>query len=158
MAFTGIGKLIKNLVTGTPADTDYFAFGNTDLKKVSFPDLKKALGIDALNSAFTRVYEEYSLTSSAEYKYSGIFFTIPEGHVWIINIESVWEEVKPSGLIISTSKDNYDNSNILYKKEFYPPIIDIISTQRTLHIFCRHEENSKKGKVRIRGLLVKVPI
>lgn len=78
--------------------------------------------------------------------------------MWIINIESVWEEVKPSGLIISTSKDNYDNSNILYKKEFYPPIIDIISTQRTLHIFCRHEENSKKGKVRIRGLLVKVPI
>lgn len=110
------------------------------------------------NSAFTRVYEEYSLTSSAEYKYSGIFFAIPEGHVGIINIESVWEEVKPSGLIISTSKDNYDNSNILYKKEFYPPIVDIVSTQRTLHIFCRHEENSKKGKVRIRGLLVKVPI
>lgn len=52
MAFTGIGKLIKDLVTGTPADTDYFAFGNTDLKKVSFPNLKKALGIDALNSAF----------------------------------------------------------------------------------------------------------
>lgn len=51
MAFTGIGKLIKDLVTGTPADTDYFAFGNTDLKKVSFPNLKKALGIDALNSA-----------------------------------------------------------------------------------------------------------
>ena len=51
MAFTGIGKLIKNLVTGTPADTDYFAFGNTDLKKVSFPNLKKALGINALNSA-----------------------------------------------------------------------------------------------------------
>lgn len=51
MAFTGIGKLIKDLVTGTPADTDYFAFGNTDLKKVSFPDLKKALGIDTLNSA-----------------------------------------------------------------------------------------------------------
>lgn len=53
MAFTGIGKLIKDLVTGTPADTDYFAFGNTDLKKVSFPNLKKALGIDALNSALT---------------------------------------------------------------------------------------------------------
>lgn len=52
MAFTGIGKLIKDLVTGIPADTDYFAFGNTDLKKVSFPNLKKALGIDALNSAF----------------------------------------------------------------------------------------------------------
>lgn len=51
MAFSGIGKLIKDLVTGTPADTDYFAFGNTDLKKVSFPNLKKALGIDALNSA-----------------------------------------------------------------------------------------------------------
>ena len=51
MAFTGIGKLIKDLVTGTPADTDYFAFGNTDLKKVSFPNLKKALGIDALKSA-----------------------------------------------------------------------------------------------------------
>lgn len=51
MAFTGIGKLIKDLVTGTPADTDYFAFGNTDLKKVSFPNLKEALGIDALNSA-----------------------------------------------------------------------------------------------------------
>lgn len=53
MAFTGIGKLIKDLVTDTPADTDYFAFGNTDLKKVSFPNLKKALGIDALNSALT---------------------------------------------------------------------------------------------------------
>lgn len=51
MAFTGIGKLIKDLVTGTPADTDYFAFGNTDLKKVSFPNLKKALGIDTLNSS-----------------------------------------------------------------------------------------------------------
>lgn len=51
MAFSGIGKIIKDLVTGTPADTDYFAFGNTDLKKISFPNLKKALGIDALNSA-----------------------------------------------------------------------------------------------------------
>lgn len=55
MAFTGIGKLIKDLVTGTPADTDYFAFGNTDLKKVSFPNLKKALGIDALNSALVGI-------------------------------------------------------------------------------------------------------
>lgn len=55
MAFTGIGKLIKDLVTGTPADTDYFAFGNTDLKKVSFPNLKKALGIDALNSSLVNV-------------------------------------------------------------------------------------------------------
>lgn len=55
MAFSGIGKLIKDLVTGTPADTDYFAFGNTDLKKVSFPNLKKALGIDALNSALTTI-------------------------------------------------------------------------------------------------------
>lgn len=64
MAFTGIGKLIKDLVTDTPADTDYFAFGNTDLKKVSFPNLKKALGIDALNSAFDeklKFFKSYSV-------------------------------------------------------------------------------------------------
>lgn len=60
MAFTGIGKLIKDLVTGTPADTDYFAFGNTDLKKVSFPNLKKALGIDALNSALLNKINVYT--------------------------------------------------------------------------------------------------
>lgn len=100
----------------------------------------------------------HTFTSSTEYKYSGISFTIPEGYVGIINIESVWKEAKPNGLIISTSKDNYGNSNILYKKESYPPIVDAISMQRTLHIFCRYEENSKEGVVYIRGLLVKVPI
>lgn len=58
MAFTGIGKLIKDLVTDTPADTDYFVFGNSDIKKITLPNLKKVLGvtknqedIKALNSA-----------------------------------------------------------------------------------------------------------
>lgn len=70
MAFTGIGKLIKDLVTGTPADTDYFAFGNTDLKKVSFPNLKKALGIDALNSAFRNYKLATGVNDSPQESYS----------------------------------------------------------------------------------------
>lgn len=80
MAFTGIGKLIKDLVTGTPADTDYFAFGNTDLKKVSFPNLKKALGIDALNSAMKR--ESFTILTTAsevstKVKFSSKFNRVP---------------------------------------------------------------------------------
>ena len=68
MAFTGIGKLIKDLVTGTPADTDYFTFGNTDLKKVSFPNLKKALGIDALNSALTEKFARFHTYDITDYQ------------------------------------------------------------------------------------------
>ena len=44
MAFSGVVKLIKELVTGTPADTDYFVFGNSDMKKITLPNLKKGSG------------------------------------------------------------------------------------------------------------------
>ena len=78
MAFTGIGKLIKDLVTGTPADTDYFAFGNTDLKKVSFPNLKKALGIDALNSALEA--RNFAGAKVAAHSYQDVTFTFSKKH------------------------------------------------------------------------------
>lgn len=91
MAFSGIGKLIKDLVTGTPADTDYFAFGNTDLKKVSFPNLKKALGIDALNSAL----ENISLTNitSVNFGYDNanafyIVFNLPNSNIAKLSIDN----------------------------------------------------------------------
>ncbi len=114
MAFTGIGKLIKDLVTGTPADTDYFAFGNTDLKKVSFPNLKKALGIDALNSALS--IKTKALTSPVG---TGQGFIKKYGNVIVIYYEfkftsnvTTWDtEICkiPSGFF-DTTKNYYSNS------------------------------------------------
>lgn len=89
MAFTGIGKLIKDLVTGTPADTDYFAFGNTDLKKVSFPNLKKALGIDALNSALTAIIG--GLPSSSGGRVEFTTHEYPAGEIWVDGEKSTYK-------------------------------------------------------------------
>lgn len=62
MAFSGIVKAIKDLVTGTPADTDYFVYGNTDMKKISLPNLKTALGITALNSSLEKMLKTTQVT------------------------------------------------------------------------------------------------
>lgn len=51
MNFSGVLKAFKDFVTGTPTDSDYFLFGNTDIKKISLSNLKTALGIAALNSS-----------------------------------------------------------------------------------------------------------
>lgn len=53
MAFIGIGKLISELTAGTPEETDNFIFANSGnaIKKITMKALKKALGIDSLNSA-----------------------------------------------------------------------------------------------------------
>ena len=159
-------KYIKPLKTGafaTVVNNATTTVANTVLdgrmgKTLADKDANLQNQINTLKSSFTRISEEHFFTTSAEYKYSGISFTIPEGHIGIINIESAWDETKPNGLIISVSHENYDNSNIVYKTETYPPVIDVISPPRTLYAFCRHGENSKKGKIYIRGLLVKVPI
>lgn len=67
MAFSGIVKAIKDLVSGTPSDSDYFIFGSSDAKKISFSDLKKNVnlvsqssivyvsGIDAYTSEVKRI-------------------------------------------------------------------------------------------------------
>ena len=133
MAFSGIGKLIKDLVTGTPADTDYFAFGSTDLKKISFPNLKKALGIDALNSALT-LKHAVSETSGAEFGYNFLlvessnknstyhktsYFSVEPSN------ESSWKNKPsqmPTGVVIGMREVFYrNNSHILVRlTELYP--------------------------------------
>ena len=50
---SGIVKKISDLVSGTPANDDCFIFGKSDLKKITLEDLKKSLGINAINSALT---------------------------------------------------------------------------------------------------------
>lgn len=61
MAFIGIGKLISELTAGTPEETDNFIFANSGnaIKKITMKALKKALGIDSLNSALD-LYHGYS--------------------------------------------------------------------------------------------------
>lgn len=75
MAFSGVVKLIKELVTGTPADTDYFVFGNSDMKKITLPNLKKVLGvtknqedIKALNSAFAEKFDRFHTYDIIDYQ------------------------------------------------------------------------------------------
>lgn len=114
MAFTGIGKLIKDLVTGTPADTDYFAFGNTDLKKVSFPNLKKALGIDALNSALavkTKAFTSPVGTWQGFAKKYGDVIVIYYEFRFTSNVTTWDTEVcKIPSDFIDTTKNYYSNS------------------------------------------------
>lgn len=114
MAFTGIGKLIKDLVTGTPADTDYFAFGNTDLKKVSFPNLKKALGIDALNSALavkTKAFTSPVGTGQGFAKKYGDVIVIYYEFMFTSNVTTWDTEVcKIPSDFIDTTKNYYSNS------------------------------------------------
>lgn len=114
MAFTGIGKLIKDLVTGTPADTDYFAFGNTDLKKVSFPNLKKALGIDALNSALavkTKAFTSPVGTGQGFAKKYGDVIVIYYEFRFTSNVTTWDTEVcKIPSDFIDTTKNYYSNS------------------------------------------------
>lgn len=51
MAFSGITKLIQNLTAkSTVADTDNFIFGASDIFRITFANLRKALGIDELNA------------------------------------------------------------------------------------------------------------
>lgn len=133
MAFTGIGKLIKDLVTGTPADTDYFAFGNTDLKKVSFPNLKKALGIDALNSALALKHAVDNI-EGAEFGYNFLMLGIGNKNSVLNktsyfsiepNNESKWNNKPsqmPTGIVVGVREVFYRNdSHVLVRiTEFYP--------------------------------------
>ena len=68
MGISGVVKLFKDWITGTPVDTDYFLFGNTDIKKITFKALKTALGIDKLN---TDVSSLNSALTTYETIYSG---------------------------------------------------------------------------------------
>ena len=50
-SFTGVIKTLQDLATQTTAeDTDLIPIGTSVLKKISFANLRKALGVDALNS------------------------------------------------------------------------------------------------------------
>ena len=50
-SFTGIIKTLQDLTAQTTAeDTDLIPIGTSVLKKISFANLRKALGVDALNS------------------------------------------------------------------------------------------------------------
>ena len=53
-SFTGIIKTLQDLTAQTTAeDTDLIPIGTSVLKKISFANLRKALGVDALNSNLT---------------------------------------------------------------------------------------------------------
>ena len=53
-SFTGVIKTLQDLAAQTTAeDTDLIPIGTSVLKKISFANLRKALGVDALNSNIT---------------------------------------------------------------------------------------------------------
>lgn len=104
MAFSGIVKLFKDWVTGTPTDTDYFLFGNTDIKKITFANLRKALGIDALNSAlvgFGFFERRYLCTADDPVSIDGVKYTNGKS-VTISGIRSTNISNKQRGFIIAT--------------------------------------------------------
>ena len=121
MAFSGVVKLIKELVTGTPADTDYFVFGNSDMKKITLPNLKKVLGvtknqedIKALNSALA--VKTKAFTSPVG---TGQGFAKKYGNVIVIYYEfrftsnvTTWdtEVCKIPSDFFDTTKNYYSNS------------------------------------------------
>lgn len=54
-SFTGIIKTLQDLTAQTTAeDTDLIPIGTSVLKKISFANLRKALGVDALNSNMSK--------------------------------------------------------------------------------------------------------
>ena len=67
-SFTGIIKTLQDLTAQTTAeDTDLIPIGTSVLKKISFANLRKALGVDALNSkiGIKTLYYEVSASGPA---------------------------------------------------------------------------------------------
>ena len=121
---SGIVKKISDLVTGTPADDDYFVFGKSDLKKITLAKLKDALGITSINSAFAKSNMDI-LWINQEGTYT---FPLPIGKMAVvITYHGVYPHYSSSsGITANQLGGNSDNENV---------ITSVNNDQRTVSIY-----------------------
>lgn len=126
MNFSGVLKAFKDFVTGTPTDTDYFLFGNTDIKKISLSNLKTALGIAALNSSLNNIQTG---TVSAK--------TCPPGEItdYPVTFPKAFSKTPIITIGMYSGTTNADYGNVSY---FY---YDVTATGFTLRVANKTSSN-----------------
>ena len=91
-SFTGIIKTLQDLTAQTTAeDTDLIPIGTSVLKKITFANLRKALGVDALNSNIQNLKDSISGIYTANLSVPNI--TI-DGTVYTGTTEIVYLRIK----------------------------------------------------------------
>ena len=88
-SFTGIIKTLQDLTAQTTAeDTDLIPIGTSVLKKITFANLRKALGVDALNSNMqVTINNTITLTSGTIFGVQGNPLCLRIGDLAIIQVQ-----------------------------------------------------------------------
>ena len=111
MAFSGVGKFLSDLTAQTAAtDTDLVPIGAPGtLKKITFANLRKALGVDTINTSIGTLTSLSTTTKTSLVDAINEIFTSVDTLNSKIGIKTLYYEVSASGPAYA-NKSLYDNT------------------------------------------------